>query len=679
MRKKTICQIIGIAFGMGMICTSVGCGRGFTVDEELSPEVKDVHILSKSEENGTQSVLVELIFDQAVEVQEAKKDTLRITIAGNRIKDEEYTLTQTAEDTVQLAIEVEAVTNGILTMQAAEDSKPITAFVDTEKAYATKPFEVEGIIPSGVTLATVDTQDGYIEKAVETSWEIRSIAWMGLFENGELVPAYETSSAESLDGYVALHGHEYDTETSTVIAQRLVELLESNYSEEYQFACNGERLYIQKEGSDAQLDLQIYQYVRLNGEELDEDALHALEGVSFDGIKTKVTLENRTMSTAEQALVTKLYRTQATCEAQCNAALMYQTIRLTGTGMPEEQIYAFKDLEELVLASLVNQEMYELGMFTEQKSGEYGLHLSTFLELAGATISEDVNVILKTREGEENTLSLAEQKEAMLLLGEKSGPSETIDVAWFENGKLTKKITDVAEILIVTDSSIEDPQYRFHHHGLYADSLEIPFTMEVYRDGEETALQSISWTTSELEALMIQYPEAVVGNYYGTIGNAETYSYMGVGGWLDYYEGIRLSWLLDRAFDWETWEGRAELIDRDGEVYAQIEDLSYFRSDSSSYYVLSEDGVQIPQTEPMLAVSKNGYPLLKDHDHESEAYVAYNQLNQNLAALGIEVETGVVKNHSGPFVACLGNYDSYYGGNQIETGGDCISIRFYIR
>jgi hypothetical protein len=154
---------------------------------------------------------------------------------------------------------------------------------------------------------------------------------------------------------------------------------------------------------------------------------------------------------------------------------------------------------------------------------------------------------------------------------------------------------------------------------------------------------------------------------------------MGVGGWLDYYEGIRLSWLLDRAFDWETWEGRAELIDRDGEVYAQIEDLSYFRSDSSSYYVLSEDGVQIPQTEPMLAVSKNGYPLLKDHDHESEAYVAYNQLNQNLAALGIEVETGVVKNHSGPFVACLGNYDSYYGGNQIETGGDCISIRFYIR
>ena len=57
---------------------------------------------------------------------------------------------------------------------------------------------------------------------------------------------------------------------------------------------------------------------------------------------------------------------------------------------------------------------------------------------------------------------------------------------------------------------------------------------------------------------------------------------------------------------------------------------------------------------------------------------AYNHLNDQLQAKGIETEVGVVKNHSGPFIACLGNLDGYYGGNQIETGGDCIAMKIYL-
>ena len=80
----------------------------------------------------------------------------------------------------------------------------------------------------------------------------------------------------------------------------------------------------------------------------------------------------------------------------------------------------------------------------------------------------------------------------------------------------------------------------------------------------------------------------------------------------------------------------------------------------------------------MIACTKNGYPILPEHDHESAAYVAYNHFNQQLYQRGINTEIGVVKNHNGPFVACLGNLKGYYGGAEIETGGDCVLMKVYI-
>ena len=43
-----------------------------------------------------------------------------------------------------------------------------------------------------------------------------------------------------------------------------------------------------------------------------------------------------------------------------------------------------------------------------------------------------------------------------------------------------------------------------------------------------------------------------------------------------------------------------------------------------------------------------------------------------------EIDLGVVKNHSGPFVAALGDCDGYYGGYQMETSGDCIQMDIYL-
>ena len=63
---------------------------------------------------------------------------------------------------------------------------------------------------------------------------------------------------------------------------------------------------------------------------------------------------------------------------------------------------------------------------------------------------------------------------------------------------------------------------------------------------------------------------------------------------------------------------------------------------------------------PVIAASKNGYPLLPDHDHDLEGNVDYNTFNANALAKGFETEIGLVKNVSGPFIAGLANLDGLY-------------------
>ena len=54
------------------------------------------------------------------------------------------------------------------------------------------------------------------------------------------------------------------------------------------------------------------------------------------------------------------------------------------------------------------------------------------------------------------------------------------------------------------------------------------------------AVKTAQFTTAEMEKMMDENPEAVVTNYYGTIGNEEIFQYMGVGGWLDCFKGLDL-------------------------------------------------------------------------------------------------------------------------------------------
>lgn len=658
------------------------------VDEENSPQLTGLEVTSYNEgTEESQFVQVDLIFDREIQIMSDRCDNLRITISGNRVQPDEY-IFKAGEDgqTARLVISVDAVTEGILKIEKLKVEGVISEIRDAKKKYAAQDFQIEAVIPSGVTMSTVEEEAGKVVKSVDSVWQIRSIAWIGLLEDGELIPVSETRRLEMLDGRAAVHGHEFLIENEKDIAKNIVETLEHNYGSEYQFSCDGTKVSAEKPGSDVQLDIEIYQYKKINGEIVAEEAE---EETHESGLKVKQSEKDREPTPEEEEFLEHLHISGMVSGEITDGSKLYQTLTITGTAMPEEQIYSVRDLEGLVQLSFENENMNQLGL-PFQKDGLYGLDFSRFLNLAGADLSRDSLVILfEDKNGEVAEVSYEEtereKKEIFLILA--SDP----ETAEKEYGPLSLMVEDqnenlilenVEKVIVAYEGEEEDPGYRYHDHGGYKDSKDTEFTIEIYQKDAVYlgAVESVVITTEEMEEMMRQNPQAVVKNYYGTIGDEEIFPYMGVGGWLDYFEGISLEWLLTEEAGLTSLDGYAELIGRDGEIYTTIDDLSYISAaeKEEEYYILTTDGVKIPGCIPMIATVKNGYPMLPEHDHESDTYIPYNQLNQRLDKEGVITETGVVKNHNGPFTACLGNRTGYYGGNQVETGGDCVLIRVYV-
>lgn len=689
MNKKRLCFIA--LFVLAFLLTS--CSK-VTVSEENSPQLKDVSIISFNEgSESSQFVEVDLIFDREIAVVSDTAKSLRITIAGNRVQEGEYTL-EADEDTckAKLLISVEAITEGVLRIEKSEKADVISDIQDAGRTCAVMDFEVEGMIPSGVSLETIKTEPGTVVKQVTGVWNIRSIAWVGLTENGVLVPVSETRTLEMLDGYAAVHGHEFLMEDEEDIAEKIVEVLEHNYGSEYRFSCNGSEITAVKNGGDSPLDIVIYEYILVNGEAVknqEEGAAH--EHGSEEGSVVKATEADRDVTSEEQKFLQNLHTATIGQEGITDGKELYQTMVITGNAMPEEQIYSVKDLEELLRISFENQNMYEIGLPLEMDN-YIGMDFTTFLRLCGVSSEKGLHVLCEDMDGKETQFSWDDWQEdgttVLLALGSKEGPlTQNSEMGgpmslMVQTKEKVTWIKSLSKVTIGTGKVPEDPEYGYHNREPHLQGKDATFTVEIYQKGAEYlgAVKTCAFTTEEIENLMKEHPEAVVRNYYGTIGNMEVFSYMGVGGWLDCFEGIDFRWLLTEQVGLDSWEGTAELIGRDGEVYSTIDDLSYLAETdkTSEYYVLTSEGVRIPDAIPMIACIKNGYPILPEHDHESSGYVAYNQLNQKLEQAGIGTEVGVVKNHNGPFVACFGNRDGFYGGNQIETGGDCILIRLYV-
>jgi hypothetical protein len=252
-------------------------------------------------------------------------------------------------------------------------------------------------------------------------------------------------------------------------------------------------------------------------------------------------------------------------------------------------------------------------------------------------------------------------------------------------GGVQTRVSRLAGILALSSGEAEDPRYGLHNRPPHDALLEIPFTIRVFQEAEGEAprlVRSVDYSMADIERMMLENPEAVAGGVYGTIGDGDSKRHMGLGGFIDYYEGLRLSWLLFEKAGVPRGEGRAELFDRDGNLYGSVSTLRYFDppgGDFSAYRVEIDGDYGVLGQEPILAPSKNGAPLLREHEHESGGYIDYNQLNKRLNALGMKTAIGLVKNHSGPFVAALPNLEGVQGGYQVETAADCVRVDIYLR
>ena len=703
MKKNNWYRIVVAAVVFVLACLGMaGCG-GAKTDSDKSPVLKSVAVTSYNDgSESKQFVNVDMTFDKEVALESDTAESMRITIAGQRMKT--CSLKQGDDKmSVSLVIPVNAITKGVLEIEKSEKAETISDIRDQSKTYAVQDFEVKGIIPSGVTLSEVSSENGKVTKNVESGWNIRSIAWVGLTRNGEIQPVSEDRSDEILDGRIAVHGHEFLIENEKDIAQKIADTLTRVYPEGYKFTADGTKVTAEcTDGTDDVLDIEIYEYMTLNGEAVespdDVNAQNIAQHESQDIVKTAE--RDRTVSEEEKKFLNVLHTAVTSSEEISDGDDLYSALTITGTAMPEEEIYSVKDLEDLIALSFENKKMYELGFpvtCEAEIDGEthtyYGIDLWKFLENCKADLS-GTSLYLSCISGKDgktvtkNASQLVEEQATVLLAaGTEQGPlsAETSPVS----GPLSliiiekNKTTAIASVSRITiGEKDKDPYYRFHNRKPYEQDKDKTFTVEVYQKGSEYlgAVSSKTFTTEEFEKLMKENPDQIVRNYYGTIGDQENYQYIGIGGWLDYFEGLNLAWLLTDQVGVEQLKGSAELVGRDGEVYGTVDDLAYLseKNPEEDYYILTPDGKRIGGAVPMIACTKNGYPMLPEHDHESSGYIAYNALNQTLEQKGISTETGVVKNHNGPFTACLGNYQGYYGGDKVETGGDCVLLRLYL-
>ena len=688
MKGKTKQVVVFLMMTLLLLCIT-GCGGKPVLDEENSPQVTTAEIYShNSGKEDSQQVRVLLYFDKEVKMNEKKQDTMKITIAGKRYDKDKYQM-ELADDKKKLIITIPttAVTNGKLVIGRADEADQMEVFVDESGKYMAKEFDVEAIIPSGVMLQKVKDEEGRIIKGktqVASQFSIRSIGWLQLIDNGEIVGTTEAPESECMDQAVAVHGHEFLRDGCVQVAENITGVVNRYFGDRYLAESQDDIITVTRleDPENADIELKFYTYMKLNGKELKSNA----------DVKESSKIEvNREMTEEEKADVEKLHLSFKEDKASPygTGAILYQTFRLTGDAIEEEQNYSLLSLETIFRESFRNQTFYDQGLAAKVKdvrdeNGEkhdwLGLDFGKFLELSSEQKLTDDLYVKYTCDDDEQIVRLGEliSKDGTTVLAfvKDDGPlmygdGETVLTLVCPNGKMIKGLS---QMIISKDADPKDPHYTYHYlREGYDKSNDISFEINVIK-GDET-VQSAVITTKEMEELAEKNPDAVRRGYYGVSGDRSCFATMGAGGWLDYFEGLDLYRLIkDQVGECED-GARVEFYDREQKLYTQVDDIRYLKEVSpDQYYVLDRDGTEVYGAVPMIAYGKNGYPMLAVHDHESKEYVAFNHLNRKLAEQGVVMEEGVVKNHNGPFVAGLGNREGMYGGYQKETGGDCVRM-----
>lgn len=369
-----------------------------------------------------------------------------------------------------------------------------------------------------------------------------------------------------------------------------------------------------------------------------------------------------------------------------NGNALYEPLKVTGIRMPEEQLFNNEELLRVMngLPDLTAEVPYD---GDELPQPETGISLLPFLTVCGADFDgQDARIRI-----------IGAEDEAVISVPDLIDGRVSVVLSIPENNEQTRNavisgpdgrsiIKDPVKIIFGTQDDLTDPMYWTHDRDPFRYMDPIVFTVNFVdraeysdKDDEMQPFRTVRLTLGEIEDLILEHPDQVNGNYFGMSGNEATKGTMGLGGFFDYYEGLELNWLLTEVCGLKEGEGSAVLYGRDYDRFGQIRSLDYFFPENyDDYYLELTDEYSVSGVVPVLAVSKNGCPLLPLHDHDIEGNFEYNTFNVNATAAGFSSKIGIQKNVSGPMIAALANLDGVYGGYQNETSGDCVRIDLYV-
>lgn len=245
------------------------CGGG-KADRLLAPELESYAVESSNAgEEDSQRVTVLLRYDRPVRLKKDAERGFRITVGGTGLPEKALTVSYDAGEPRQVKLEmaVTTVTSGTLTIRSAGETDMVETIVSAEKGYASLSPDISCLIPTGVTLETREISSGdgtakaRVVKAVTGRFHIRGILWIRLLENGRPAPPPEHLKSETLDGAMAVHGHDFLSETEENIAEEIAGILAKAYGDRYAVSAEGTCVTVESRSDEVRtVDLEIYLY-----------------------------------------------------------------------------------------------------------------------------------------------------------------------------------------------------------------------------------------------------------------------------------------------------------------------------------------------------------------------------------------------------------------------------------
>jgi hypothetical protein len=234
-----------------------GCGGSAVYDEANAPVLETAALETYNEgTEETQYIRVTLGFDR--EIAAEKGYTPQIAIAGSAV-DKKNIETEASGNELAVTVNSDKIRNGDMVLRLAADSDELAKGITDAggKSAPKNDGAVEALVPSGVVLTPAG--DGAAE--VSHVFNIRCIAWIVFTDNGETVGGSLLAGADTLDGAIALHGHEFLKEDAYDVAANLADALAGHFGDRYTFKAEGKTVRAARaDGTSGGLAISLYAY-----------------------------------------------------------------------------------------------------------------------------------------------------------------------------------------------------------------------------------------------------------------------------------------------------------------------------------------------------------------------------------------------------------------------------------